>query len=458
MDGPAIPTVGVDVRILGNIPPSREQPVKTSTDEAGQSERRPSRRRYNRDEFATVYASPGDIALLSRNGVESGGEAAATFGEGSLCRLIRFVRDESSTSHTRPDEQARLWAPVILRQLPELAEKNGDVPGDGGEDASCCDSSGGGQHQRSRARLFVPPNVAATIGLQQLHIPLELGAHLQPLPKRDLTKATRATLVEIGRNPPQVRLRRPVDGPAPDDKTGSGVELREYFLSSGATQESKPRQRLLALGSIISTPVHKSRFDPRKFETCRYIDGVVLYQVTEIDGSVSTAQQDRGGSDLANKGQTAYVVSPSTHLVLDEEASGSPIHPQLGHARVANHTWRLPRMSKCLSCLRSLANSDEVHVGPLQIEENVVERSCAHPSAGKLADAIYLQGAIPAQPWVSGGKKEVDLAVQSQTPIINVIGTEENFLRACIDEAADLSEYLRLVENLATQLRPTAVI
>lgn len=447
--------VGVDVRILGNIPLSREQPVKTSTD-GSQREKRPSRRRYNRDEFATVYASSGDIALLSRNGVEDGGGVAEAFGEGSLCRLIRFVQDESDES----DERARLWAPVILRQLPGLAEKNDNVLGDGGEDASCCNSSGvGRQQRRSRARLFVPPNVAATIGLQQLHIPLELRAHLQPLPKRNLTKATRATLVEIGRNPPEAKLRWPIDSPASDvdDKTGSGVELREYFLSSGASQ-SKPKQRLLALGSIISTPVHKSRFDPRKFETCRYIDGVVLYQVTEIEGSISEgAQQDRGDSDLTNDGQPAYVVSPSTHLVLEEEGSGSPIHPQLGHVRVSNHTWRLPRMSKCLSCLQSVENRDEVHVGPLQTEEKGVQTEYAHPSAGKLADAIYLQGAIPAQPWLTSGK-EVDIAVHNQSRLINVTGTEENFLKACIDEVADLSEYLRLVENLATHLRPTAVI
>ena len=454
---------GVDVRILGHIPQSREddargQAAKTSTGES-QREKRPSRRRYNRDEFATVYASSGDMALLSKSCIENGGEVAAAFGEGSLCRLVHFVYDESSTLlHTRSDEQARLWAPVILRQLPELAEKNDSTLSDGEEDANAnasCDRSVERQQQR-RAQLFVPPNVAATIGIQQLHIPLDLRAHLQLLPKRDLSKATRATLVEIGRSPPEARFRWPIERPASDvdDKSSSGVELREYFLSSknsggGASQESKPKQRLLALGSIISTPVYKSRFDPLKFETYRYIDSVVLYQVTEIKGSISAAQQSRGDSDLSNERQhLAYVVSPSTHLVLEEEGSGSrsPIHPQLDHTRVANHTWRLPCMSKCLSCLESVANSDEVRVGPLQTWKKEVrtERSYSHPSAGKLADAIYLHGAIPAQSWLSSGE-EVDLAVQNHLPLIDVTGTEENFVMACVDEAADLSEYLQLL-------------
>ena len=458
-DGSANLTTGVDVRILGHIPQSREddargQAAKTSTGES-QREKRPSRRRYNRDEFATVYASSGDMALLSKSGIENGGEVAAAFREGSLCRLVHFVHDESSTLlHTRSDEQTRLWAPVVLRQLPELTEKNDSTFSDGEEDASC-DSSVERQQQR-RAQLFVPPNVAATIGIQQLHIPLELRAHLQPLPKRNLSKATRVTLVEIGRSPPEARFRWPIERPASDvdDKSSSGVELREYFLSSknsggGASQESKPKQRLLALGSIISTPVYKSRFDPLKFETYRYIDSVVLYQVTEIKGSISAAQQSRGDSDLSNERQhLAYVVSPSTHLVLEEEGSGSrsPIHPQLDHTRVANHTWRLPCMSKCLSCLESVANSDEVRVGPLQTWKKEVrtERSYSHPSAGKLADAIYLHGAIPAQSWLSSGE-EVDLAVQNHLPLIDVTGTEENFVMACVDEAADLSEYLQLL-------------
>lgn len=71
-------------------------------------------------------------------------------------------------------------------------------------------------------------------------------------------------------------------------------------------------------------------------------------------------------------------------------------------------------------------------------------RRSRHPSANDIADALYLQGAIPAARTSSSFAARRPRVVRrdggSMHPhIIHVIGKEENNVRACVDEACDIS-------------------
>jgi hypothetical protein len=65
-----------------------------------------------------------------------------------------------------------------------------------------------------------------------------------------------------------------------------------------------------------------------------------------------------------------------------------------------------------------------------------------HPSANDIVDALYLNGAIPAVPSSFSSsfvRRRVVPHDGTYPRIIHVIGKEENNVRACIDEACDVS-------------------
>ena len=74
-----------------------------------------------------------------------------------------------------------------------------------------------------------------------------------------------------------------------------------------------------------------------------------------------------------------------------------------------------------------------------------------HPSAKDLVDAFYLQGAVPARSSTKGcgichtvsrvaaASTSASLSMNDGLCIIHVVGKEENHIRACVDEAADIS-------------------
>ena len=110
------------------------------------------------------------------------------------------------------------------------------------------------------------------------------------------------------------------------------------------------------------------------------------------------------------------------------------------------YAWRLPRPSVVIDFLRSVSMKRVANYGTFQFISNVAH----HPSAQALADAIYLQGTssstrstIQRQCHACRNKLESTLSypthVDADPRIIHIIGKEENHIRACVDEAADIS-------------------
>lgn len=477
-----------------------------------------SKRRYASDEHATVYIEP---SLSSSNGVISsflnGGWAA--------CRLIRTICTRyDDNNHSDEGDNLILWAPVILKRLPlhyRPVSRHAD-------DFDQCDLTpstiGGVNHNNSTINindedqtptLFIPPCLAATMGLHNLFYtqhqkqPYSILAFLQHLPTTEIANASHATLREIGRPPPNPILSWPSTSSTISSDTGSINEekqLRNFFLYPSSTTniagiqtsssnegdnahytstcpvtsratKTKPRQRLLALGSIFAVPSSdRDNMDDDVIACETYdkvervggeedigdvIENVRFYQVMDIQCS---RQGDGGGTirkpsadgDYAEKriqNMMAYIVSPFTQLVLLPPPSESADSDEMtthshvkGGTMMRGYAWRLPRPSVVIDFLRSVSLKRVANYGTFQFMSNVAH----HPSAQALADAIYLQGTssstrstIQRQCHVCRNKLESTLSypthVDDDPRIIHIIGKEENHIRACVDEAADIS-------------------
>jgi hypothetical protein len=193
--------------------------------------------------------------------------------------------------------------------------------------------------------------------------------------------------------------------------------------------------------------------------------------------------EDRGGMMMA------YVVSPSTRLILlppdddddddSDDGDGAILHPQLAGVVLAMRgcALRLPRPSSAISFLRSVAERElllanasagggdssrpakkkggtDASTSPMAsavvaepaastTANDYSSRRSRHPSANDIADALYLQGAIPAAHSSSFAARQPRVVRRdggsTHPRIIHVIGKEENNVRACVDEACDIS-------------------
>jgi hypothetical protein len=183
----------------------------------------------------------------------------------------------------------------------------------------------------------------------------------------------------------------------------------------------------------------------------------------------------------------AYVVSPSTRLILlpppddddSDDDDGAILHPQLAGVVLAMRgcALRLPRPSSAISFLRSVAERElllanasagggdssrpakkkggtDASTSPMAsavvaepaastTANDYSSRRSRHPSANDIADALYLQGAIPAAHSSSFAARQPRVVRRdggsTHPRIIHVIGKEENNVRACVDEACDIS-------------------
>jgi hypothetical protein len=196
----------------------------------------------------------------------------------------------------------------------------------------------------------------------------------------------------------------------------------------------------------------------------------------------------------------AYAVSPSTRLILlpppttttttttrgggggddySDDDDGAILHPQLAGVvlpAMRGHALRLPRPSSAISFLRSVAERElllanafagggdsrpakkkggtDASASPMASAavaepaastsaNDYSSRRSRHPSANDIADALYLQGAIPAAHSSSFAARQPRVARSdggsTHPRIIHVIGKEENNVRACVDEACDIS-------------------
>ncbi|KAL7536444.1 hypothetical protein ACHAXR_007160, partial [Thalassiosira sp. AJA248-18] len=255
-------------------------------------------------------------------------------------------------------------------------------------------------------------------------------------------------------------------------------------------QQSKPRQRLLTLGSIFATPSfdgnsndhdHDSVVGDGTIENARFYQVVNVQSPPEKDGLDVNPATSTAAASTDWKESKAYIVSPLTHLVLlpptNNESSESinimrMMHPQLeGVPMINGHAWRMPRPSLAVSFLRSVADSfmnsesltEMERESPIPIDSKSTMRRRSgggggihHPSAKDLLDAFYLQGVIPAMNTATTECRVchnvISRAVTSRPStsalssinhsgglrIIHLIGREENHIRACVDEAADI--------------------
>ncbi|KAL3822763.1 LOW QUALITY PROTEIN: hypothetical protein ACHAXA_009637 [Cyclostephanos tholiformis] len=264
-------------------------------------------------------------------------------------------------------------------------------------------------------------------------------------------------------------MMRPNDGDCYYDERRSHNRRRKY----------KPRQRLLALGTIFSVPT----FDDRDYDLddCVRADGVEVVVEEEDDASmmirdvrfyqvVDASHCERSAEDddaiigerrpITTEGgrRMAYIISPSTRLVLlppltaiDDDFT---LHPQLMGVlpMMRGYELRLPHPMLTISFLRSvakelLADDDGMTDATRKTPEisKVVETTTTnygirrhHPSANDIVDALYLQGAIPADHYSSFAGQRIVSRDGTHPRIIHVIGKEENNVRACIDEACDI--------------------
>lgn len=496
----------VQLHILDHIPIGQQTISNAAEEKANKNDplhrrqgrrRRKGRRRYDRDEHATVYISQGTEQLDDFEG--------ATF------RLYRRVGRDNERSHaTDLRGGSFLWAPVILRSMPSDCnfDKSTELQDESilGDDASAETTN---TNNNLIPKLYIPPCLAATLGMHCFNtLHSSTPAYLQPLSAQHIVKASHVTLREIGVPPPIPNLSGSIVAAKGDGSDGgrrnhpnninsstnqqedrpmecsdAEEQLRKFFLypptkhrkddnelhmhpefrRKKKPRQSKPRQRLLTVGSIFATATPASGVDymgDDDREECA-IQGARFYQVVDIQCALEKDTEDKEPPTAAApcKGN-AFVVSPSTHMVLlpstDEEYK-TLLHPQLNGVFLMNgYNWRLPSASLTLSFLRSVANS----VGNSTTEKlqptsthSTTTRRIHHPSAKELVDALYLQGAVSAPQSftkechvcnnsISLSSTPASLAMNDDPRIIHLIGEEENHIKACVDEAADISESL----------------
>ena len=484
----------------------------------GRKKRGSGRRRCRRDdEHATAYVTAGDVSALGSAWSSASSRGGDVPADGTPCRLVREIGRDGAPSAFGGDDsddcsrrgRRSLWVPVILRTLPRRCDDGPENDGDGTSKTTTRDDN-----SNRSPELRVPPCLAAALGLHgfRTNSPSAL-AYLQPLPAKYIVKASHATLMEVGRPPPVADLKWPPERKADESENQKGSskgtskqndqaasndeeepmgpsareeQLRRFFLYPPRRQpddddgedhvhpkfrkrkpvQSKPRQRLLAPGSIFAVPSFDGRDDRGGGTAAKDIENVRFYRVVDAQSAREEGGAPPPPATSVGEGRIAdpaYVVSPSTRLALlpAGRSDDAKLHPQLEGVpttAAAGRSWRMPRPSLAASFLRSVAenvaNDDSVHekAAPNDAKES---KSAAggirHPSAGDLADALYLQGAVPARPPPTGrcnvcrGASR-NAAFASDPPsaggdlrIVHVVGKEENHVRACVDEAADIS-------------------
>ncbi len=456
----------------------------------------------------------------------------------AACRLTRRAcTGYEDNSYHKDQDNLQLWAPVILKRLPshphlvastcacdiEHCELTPNQTRTIGDDTTVNERINESTKIHQMPTLFIPPCLVATLGLhnlfyQQNHHHSTI-AYLQHLPTTEIQHASHATVREIGRPPPAPIMKWPSTSSSvsSDDRSNDEEkQLRKFFLRPSFTAvdyrvrnrsqendndiytnsnrttskatKSKPRQRLLALGSIFAVPLYDKDdandddddddIACETNETVEEVDNtgiqnVRFYQVMEIQSSSQdngdTIHSDCDNAEEQVQNMMAYIISPSTHLVLipprlettdrnDDPISNNDLslHPQLKSCTMMHgYTWRLPRPTMVVSFLRSVSSKLANHPLADKCVEAIstTPSTIHHPSAQALGDALYLQGAssfiscmtiqnhchVCHNILESTSSSLLSAHFDSDPRIIHIIGKEENHVRACVDEAADIS-------------------
>lgn len=461
------PRVQVHVQILHQLP----HRMNTSNN-SNKLERRRRKRSYKYDEHATIYVYKEDAAQLETT--------TPGLSDGSVCLL------------SSKNCGVSLVAPVILRNLPGSNAKDRLNGGESNDDGATKDAS-----STNHPQVYVPPCIAATLGMHSFHTQRYLTAFMQRIDDNHqhekqqhqrtavVEEATHVTLREIGLLPPLPSIKLPGvhnsnNSDATNKETDEGSinhskpqvldsdedegerELRKYFMYPPKESNShdktrskppKPRQRLLSLGSIIATPSSSSS----SLTNGDIIRNVRMYQVVDIQ----SANDEEAHAQSSGQQFKAYHVSPLTRMTLLPPSSNggdgkqSPLHPQLDSVQmIPGHEWRLPRPSLLVSFLQSVRNamlcsnniSDNSQLATRQPEHQSNSSTIRHPSAKEVIDALYLQGVVSSVntkqcPMCDRGTISSPGATSYHSRIVHVVGGEDNHVRGCVAEAADVSEY-----------------
>lgn len=455
------PRVQVHVQILHQLP----HRMNTSNN-SNKLERRRRKRSYKYDEHATIYVYKEDAAQLETT--------TPGLSDGSVCLL------------SSKNCGVSLVAPVILRNLPGSNAKDRLNGGESNDDGAT-----------NHPQVYVPPCTAATLGMHSFHTPRYLTAFMQRIDDNHqhekqqhqrtavVEEATHVTLREIGLPPPLPSIKLPGvhnsnNTDATNKETDEGSinyskpqvldsdedegerELQKYFMYPPKESNShdktrskppKPSQRLLSLGSIIATPSSSSS----SLTNGDIIRNVRMYQVVDIQ----SANDEEAHAQSSGQQFKAYHVSPLTRMTLLPPSSNggdgkqSPLHPQLDSVQmIPGHEWRLPRPSLLVSFLQSVRNamlcsnniSDNSQLATRQPEHQSNSSTIRHPSAKEVIDTLYLQGVVSSVntkpcPICDRGTISSPGATSYHSRIVHVVGGEDNHVRGCVAEAADVSEY-----------------
>ncbi len=502
--------------------------------------RRKGKRSYRYDENATIYASPEDLSVMNtilsdqcarddnafslpdrepprhrnceqKTNCEHHKKQLyeTTLRDGSLCKLFRAGNAKEFSEYlSGSNENSRtLWAPAILRTLSSISTRDRLVSVREVESSrdSSEEETAVSRDDRGFPTLFIPPCLEATLGLHWFHTRADRNNRLDNIDEclvllqhvrwnsnggdyknNVLTKASHATIAEIGIPPIKPSLRMPIppvslenaqshdEQPLSEKKSkesdDSERQLRQFFLRETKRYENhdkfshattgkrtepmatktKPRQRLLTVGSIFATYASSCRSDVRfyKLVSVQTSNEALTQHEVAYHSDISRRASGRGNSTKA------YIVSPDTHLTLlpeesqtlDSSDASNSIHPQLTSPSGLNgRTWRLPRPTIVASFITSIwdePDRNDRSISKLDMAPNSTQRGfpeCSsqigrflHPTAREVADAIYLQGVVY--------NHHLPHFNQSSPPrIIHVIGDKENHVGPCVAEAADIS-------------------
>ena len=498
--------------------------------------KRGGRRRYIHDENATVYISISSSSSSSSSNSSSLYDILRIKKDESLivgdddndvivCQLIRTEANNDDRS---------LSTPVIVRKLASLPITNNESSNALTTDTnnSSSDEADDGTTTTTKPPLlYIPPCLAATLGLMLMHNTIThtntnntMGAvcYLQPYQKHEIHIASHVTVRELGILPPLPIVKYPIstldyNNNNVDDHGGSriekennkydmeeeedGRELKHYFFSkvqkgqqsqnsddtnnsvvnssssSSSSGGYKPRQRLLALGSIFAVPssVQSNSMNENNAEKMlggaddgALIQNVRFYQVVSVQCATNSIKNDsslgddiipeisKDGQQQQQRRRLAYIISPSTQLVLlsctTTTTTTDPINTMYDNSvvpKLNGYTARLPCITTTISFLRSIsiAKMTKYNAHDLTRTDIVTTTTAAaatashnshnHPSVNDVIDALYLQSAIPSMK--NSSRYNIGSITQYHTRIINIVGKEENHICHCIDEACNIS-------------------
>jgi hypothetical protein len=335
---------------------------------------------------------------------------------------------------------------------------------------------------------------------------------LQPIQKCEIYIASHVTVRELGKLPPSSVVVPSVKYPisildnnnnnnVDEDDDGRGSDemekeeeerkLKHYFFSKKVQKENnksqmksddnnfvvknnrsssggyKPRQRLLALGSIFAVPSSVQNDNGNDTEKMLLgddndddvlIQNVRFYQIVNVQCHTINSSRQKNESLDENKipdGQQqqqqqrrrrlAYIISPSTQLVLLSCTSVDPNNNMYDNSVVPmlnGYTVRLPCIPTTISFLRSISvakttTSDVVTA--TTATTTTPSHGHNHPSMNDVIDALYLQSAIPSMNSSRYNNIGSSITQDHTTRIINIVGKEENHICHCIDEACNIS-------------------